>query len=219
MMKKILAICVALLAAFSAQAADDAFRASFIRLIQGVCPESVSERTDIADGFLAPGKLKDVAVVTSCESGEEQQLLVFREQPDGSYKPAFRSEAWSWNGRSEASIEFRKNTIVFPEHCAYNCNPESWASSYKFKLRDKELILIGEDHAKSVLSGKNLQNETSSGTSINYLTDTLIDWWKSTSFGYSEKKSALNLKAPIALSQFNMETCTISGSCAKGLPH
>jgi len=217
-MKRILATCAALLAAFSAHAADDAFEARFFNTIKSVCPEAVFERTMIADGFLGAGKLKDVAVVTSCEFSDDQQLLVFREQPDGSYKPVFRSETWSWENRSEISIEFKKNTIVFSEHCAYNCNPESWTSSYKFKLRDKELILIGEDHSKSVMSGKNLQNEASSGTSINYLTDTLIDWWKSTGFGYSEKKSALKLKAPIALSQFNMDNCVLSGSCAKALP-
>lgn len=213
MVTKILTICVVSSATLSAQGADDAMQSRVLASINAVCPEVQAERMVMAAGSLGGGKFQDAAIVTSCESDEELLLMILREQPDGTFKTAVRSQAWSWSNRSEISLEFRKNTLVLSEQCAYNCNPESWNSSYKFKMRDGELTLIGEDHSKTVVSGKSLQVETSSGVSLNFLNQMRIDWTKSTSHGYSEKKSAFKAPTPFAVSQFNLDTCTVNRSC------
>jgi len=213
MIRKIFAACVVSIAAFSAQGTDDLLPTRVLSSIKAVCPAAQSERMVTAVGSLGVGKLRDAAIVTSCESDQELLLLILREQPDGTFKTALRSQAWSWNNRSEISLEFRKNTLVLSEQCAYNCNPERWDSSYKFKMRDGELILIGEDHSETVVSGKNHQFETSSGVSFNLLTQMRVDWTKSTSHGYSEKKSAFKVPTPLVVSQFNLDTCTVNRSC------
>jgi hypothetical protein len=73
--------------------------------------------------------------------------------------------------------------------------------------------LAGEDHSQATLSGKDLEFEDAYGNSVNYLTQKVIYWGKTTRQGYSEKKLSFNLKAPLVLSNFNLETCITNRFC------
>ena len=172
----------------------------------------------VATGDLNGDGFSDVAAIVSCKSKEygepqDEELIVIYGSQGGSYKIAYRSEVWPWNGRSEMELEIKNKVLVFSEHCAYNCNPESWASSYKFKMRQDKLILAGEDHSQKTLSGKDLEFEDAYGNSVNYLSQKVIYWRKTMRQGYSEKKLSFDLKAPLVLSNFNLETCIKNRFC------
>ena len=220
MARTITTVCFALLVTISAPVcrADDQFPSAALSSIKKICPEVLRQPMVVATGDLNGDGFSDVAAIVSCKSTEygepqDEELIVIYGQQDASYKIAYRSEVWPWNGRSEMELEIKNKVLVFSEHCAYNCNPESWASSYKFKMRQNKLILAGEDHSQTTLSGKDLEFEDAYGNSFNYLTQKVIYWGKTTRRGYSEKKLSFNLKAPLVLSSFNLETCITNRSC------
>lgn len=212
--------CFAVLLTISASAcrADDQLSSEALSSIKKICPEAPQHPMLIATGDLDGDGLPDVATVVICKSTEygqpqDEELIVLYGQQGGFYKIAYRSEVWPWNGRSEMKLKIKNKVLIFSEHCAYNCNPESWASSYKFKMRNNDLILAGEDHSSTAMSGKDLEFEETSGNSFNYLTRKVIYWKKTTRQGFSEKRLAFKLKAHLSLSNFNLETCIINGSC------
>ena len=180
---------------------------------KGVCPEASDNQIKSAMGDLNGDNIPDVAILLSCRSREDQELMVLHGQRGGSYKIAYRSQVWPWNGRSEIELEIRKGTLVLSEHCAYNCNPESWRSKYKFATRNNRLILVGEDHISTLLSGKDFEVENESGNSVNYLIQKVIYWGRETGRGYSERKLAFKLKEPLKFTDFNLETCQIHRFC------
>lgn len=220
MAKTITITCFAVLLTISASAcrADDQRSSEALRSIKKICPEAPQHPMLIATGDLDGDGLPDVAAVVVCKTTEygqpqDEELIVLYGQQGGSYKIAYRSEVWIWDGQREMELEIKNKVLVFSEHCAYGCNPESWASSYKFKMRNNGLILAGEDHSSTVMSGKDFEFEETSGNSVNYLTQKVIYWKKTTRQGYSEKRLAFKLKAPLSLSNFNLETCLINGFC------
>ena len=214
MARKITTACFTALAiSASACCAAEQLPPGALNSIKKACPDAQPERTVFAIGDLNRDKIPDVVIVVSCESPDDQELMVLQGQLDGAYEIAYRSEVWPWNGRSEIDLKVRNDVLIFSEHCAYNCNPESWKSLYKFKMHQENLVLAGEDHSEIVLSGKNLEFEETSGISVNYLTKKVIYWGKTTGQGYSEKKLAFNLKAPLVFAKFNLETCQNHRSC------
>jgi hypothetical protein len=220
MAKTITTVCFAVLVTISASAcrADDQLPSEDLSSIKKICPEALRHPMVVATGDLNEDGFPDVAAFVNCKSTEygepqDEELIVLYGQQGGPYKIAYRSEVWPWNGRSEMELEIKNKVLVFSEHCAYNCNPESWGSSYKFKWRHNELILAGEDHSSTVLSGRDLEFEETVGNSVNYLTQKVIYWKKTTSQGHSEKRLAFKLKAHLSLSDFNLETCKINRFC------
>ncbi|QAU33420.1 hypothetical protein [Janthinobacterium sp. 17J80-10] len=220
MTKTITTVCFAVLVTIPASAcrADDRLPSEALRSVKKICPEVLRHPMVVAIGNLSGKGFQDVAAIVNCKSTEygerqDEELIVLYGQQGGSYKIAYRSEVWPWNGRSEKELEIKNKILAFSEHCAYNCNPESWASSYKFKMRNNDLILAGEDHSSTFMSGKKFELEETSGNSVNYLTQKVIYWKKTRRQGYSEKRHAFKLKAPLSLSNFNLETCIINGFC------
>lgn len=209
MAQKITTVCFVALAVIftSLCCAAEQLPSGVVSTIKGACPEAPPERTVFAMGDLNRDRIPDVAIIISCKSPEDQELMILHGQQGGFYKIAFRSAVWPWNGRSEIELEIKNEVLVFSEHCAYNCIPEGWSSKYRFKRSDEQLILIGEDHEKSGLSG-----ERQSGQSVNYLTRTAIHWNKGTG-GYTEKKSRFKLKALLQLTEFNLDSCMIKDYC------
>ena len=129
---------------------------------------------------------------------------MLRGQADGSYKLSHRTQAWSFNQRDEIEFGIKNRVILFSLHCAYDCLLESWSSQYKFKLINDQLILIGEDHGRSLQHGD--QGNDENGSSVNYLTQKVIYWEKPVEGAYSEKKFTFKLNAPLRFSEFNLET-------------
>lgn len=200
----------------SAGYATEQLPAGAFASVNKACPDAQPERTVAAIGDLNGDGIPDVALVVSCRSPDDQELIVLQGQLDGAYEIAHRSEVWPWSGRSEMELEVRNNLLILSEHCAYNCNPESWKSSYKFKMHQDNLVLAGEDHSETALSGKNLEFEQTTGISTNYLTGKVIYWGKSSRRGYSEKKSAYKPKALLTLAGFNFVRCQNHRTCMPG---
>ena len=218
MTKTIAIVCFAvLLVTISASAcqADDQLPSEALGSIKKICPEAPRHPMVVATGDLNEDGVSDVAAIVSCkstENGEPQdgELIVLYGQQGGTYKIAYRSEVWDWQGsrRTEFFLKIRKNILLLTLGCAYGCSPESGESfSYKFKLHHNEFVLAGEDYSSSVFTGKDLEFEETVGHSVNYLTQKVIYWKKTTSRGHSEKKLAFKLKAPLAFSSFNLDTC------------
>lgn len=180
--------------------------------VKGVCPK-VTDQIESAMGDLNGDKIPDAAILLGCKSQDDQEVMILYGQHGGSYKIALRSQVWPFNGRSEIALQIRNRTLIFSEHCAFNCNPESWSSTYKFTIRNDQLILVGEDYISTMLSGKDYEIVKTSGTSINYLTQKLIYWGKTDGKDYTETRNFFKLKVPLGFTDFNFEACRLRQSC------
>ncbi len=194
-MFKAIFIAIALLLSGLACSAEKIPR-EVLDVLQHQFPSSKLDQELIVLGDLNKDGLTDFATLLGDPSGEEElKIVAFFGKSGGGYQIVSLSPDIEHGGRASVWIEIKKQSLFLHRSGSGGCCSD-WVEVFQFKIRDNDLVLIGEEH--SVFArGDELSEYGDYGKSVNFLTNEVRHWRKSG----KKRKDIVKKFAPFGLTK------------------